>query len=256
MMNQTGIMLFLHYAFAVILALSSFPTPVNGFVTTTTTASARTTSFANTNYARRHKQSSGVKMVGTVFEVVTSEIVTAVAAVSSIVTVIADVATTAATSATTTTTTAATVMDVASSSSSSSPMLSNMLLVNAATTSIPLQGPWAVIKTVLDPVFETAVFKDMSRAADAATFFISCKKNLRLLSIFGRLFVMAADYIPDHYIEPTQLGIHMLLLGTTMSDIMKEFFDTSTPTTTATTTESSSGVDNTNNVNVDLPSDI
>ena len=251
MMKQSRTMLFLHYAFVVILALSSLPKQVKSFVTTSTA----TASFTNTNYIQRQHQNS-VKMVGTVFEVVATEIVTAVDAVSSVDTLLVDVADAATTA--TTTTTATTAMDVAASSSSSaasSPILSNMMLVNAATTSIiPSQGPLAVIKTVFDPVFETAVFKDMSRAADAATFFISCKKNLRLISIFGRLFVMAADYIPDHYIEPSQLGIHVILLGTTMSDIMKEFFDTSTATTT---TASSNGVaDNTNNVNCDVPTDV
>ena len=75
---------------------------------------------------------------------------------------------------------------------------------------------------LLRPDVEAEVMVDMSHVIlDFSTFFSTSKSLLRFFSVFGRILVIYADYLPDHNILPEELAIQLFLLGVSMNEIVK-----------------------------------
>ena len=49
----------------------------------------------------------------------------------------------------------------------------------------------------------------------------ACKVLVRVSAIVGRLFVMLADYLPDHSLHPEELGIQLFLLGVALKELLQ-----------------------------------
>ena len=47
------------------------------------------------------------------------------------------------------------------------------------------------------------------------------KVLVRVSAIVGRLFVMLADYLPDHSLHPEELGIQLFLLGVALKELLQ-----------------------------------
>ena len=74
----------------------------------------------------------------------------------------------------------------------------------------------------LQPEIQAEVLTDMAHVTlDFSTFFRPNKAALRLLTVFGRLSVLTADYLPDHSILPEELAIQLFLLGVSTREIVK-----------------------------------
>ena len=74
---------------------------------------------------------------------------------------------------------------------------------------------------VADPKVEAGFFAGMSHLAlDFSSMLNPSKQILRLCSVAGRVFVICADYLPDHSIQPTEFGIQILLLSLAMKDFL------------------------------------
>lgn len=78
--------------------------------------------------------------------------------------------------------------------------------------------------SLFDPDMEAEVLSDLAHVAmDFSTFFSASRSLLRLYSIIGRLFVLSADYLPDHSIQPDELLIQLFLLFVAIKDITRPF---------------------------------
>ena len=71
------------------------------------------------------------------------------------------------------------------------------------------------------PEVEAGFFSGMSHLAlDFSGLLNPSRQLLRLCSVIGRVFVLCADYVPDHSIQPTEFGIQLLLLSLAMKDFI------------------------------------
>ena len=92
------------------------------------------------------------------------------------------------------------------------------------TTTLHIQAsPETIIATTDDPiVFESELLYDMAHIALDLTPLGSASKVLvRVSAIVGRLFVMLADYLPDHSLHPEELGIQLFLLGVALKELLQ-----------------------------------
>jgi hypothetical protein len=65
----------------------------------------------------------------------------------------------------------------------------------------------------LDPSFEAEIFSDAAHIAlDFASFWGKSSISIRALAVIGRVFAMAADYIPDHKMFPEELVFQVIML--------------------------------------------
>jgi hypothetical protein len=75
----------------------------------------------------------------------------------------------------------------------------------------------------LDPNVEAEVFTDMSHVTLDFTPSLldssSSKALLKKTSVIGRVFVILADYIPDHSIHPEELVIQLIMLGLAIKNL-------------------------------------
>lgn len=94
--------------------------------------------------------------------------------------------------------------------SSSSSVLSWMTIAATATTS-----------TLDDPSIEAEVLNGMAHVAmDFSGMFSPSKSLYRFLSVIGRLFVISADYLPDHTINSEELLIQLFLIAVAMRELI------------------------------------
>ena len=71
------------------------------------------------------------------------------------------------------------------------------------------------------PEVEAGFFSGMSHLAlDFSGLLNPSRQLLRLCSVIGRVFVLCADYVPDHSIQPQEFGIQLLLLSLAMKDFV------------------------------------
>jgi hypothetical protein len=78
----------------------------------------------------------------------------------------------------------------------------------------------------LDPSVGAELLTDMAHVSlDFAGMFSPSKSLIRLFAVVGRIFVISADYLPDHSIHPEELLIQLFLLTMTMKDLNKEKTD-------------------------------
>jgi hypothetical protein len=88
----------------------------------------------------------------------------------------------------------------------------------------------AWFERVEDPTVEAGVLSGMAHAAlDFSAFFNPSRQMLRLFAVVGRLFVISADYLPDHSINQGELAIQLVLLSLTMKDLVKFAMKMRTP---------------------------
>jgi hypothetical protein len=74
----------------------------------------------------------------------------------------------------------------------------------------------------LDPNVEAEVLTDMSHVTlDFTSLFnsSSSKALLKKTSVIGRVFVILADYIPDHSIHPEELVIQLFMLALSINNL-------------------------------------
>eukprot|EP00526_Cylindrotheca_closterium_P020806 CAMPEP_0113605854 /NCGR_PEP_ID=MMETSP0017_2-20120614/2551_1 /TAXON_ID=2856 /ORGANISM="Cylindrotheca closterium" /LENGTH=206 /DNA_ID=CAMNT_0000514375 /DNA_START=48 /DNA_END=668 /DNA_ORIENTATION=+ /assembly_acc=CAM_ASM_000147 len=77
--------------------------------------------------------------------------------------------------------------------------------------------------TTASPLVEAEVLSDMAHVAlDFSGLLSPSKSMMRLYSIFGRLFALSADYLPDHTIHPEELLIQFFLICVTMRELIQE----------------------------------
>ena len=72
------------------------------------------------------------------------------------------------------------------------------------------------------------IFVDMAHAAlDLPTLTRGGETSLailrRFIPVVGRVFVMAADYVPDHSIQPEEMLIQGVLMGVAIKDLVAAF---------------------------------
>jgi hypothetical protein len=75
----------------------------------------------------------------------------------------------------------------------------------------------------LDPSVEAELLTGMAHLSlDFAGMFSPSKSLIRLFAVVGRIFVISADYLPDHSIHPEELLVQLFLLAVTMKELIKE----------------------------------
>lgn len=73
-----------------------------------------------------------------------------------------------------------------------------------------------------DPLVEAEVLTDLAHVTlDVATLFGPSRLGIRLSSIIGRIFVMAADYVPDHTIVPEEMVFQVCMLCLALFGVCK-----------------------------------
>ena len=73
-----------------------------------------------------------------------------------------------------------------------------------------------------DPLLEAELLNDCSHVAlDLVTFFGPAKIAVRAAAVAGRLFAMAADYIPDHSMHPEEIVFQVLMLCVAWAGLVK-----------------------------------
>ena len=83
-----------------------------------------------------------------------------------------------------------------------------------ASASGPLQGAASTFFAAADPNVEAAVFNDLAHVSlDLITLLGPATILIRTAAVLGRLFAMAADYIPDHTVLPGELLFQTFMLG-------------------------------------------
>uniref|UniRef100_A0A7S4AAD3 Uncharacterized protein n=1 Tax=Pseudo-nitzschia australis TaxID=44445 RepID=A0A7S4AAD3_9STRA len=81
--------------------------------------------------------------------------------------------------------------------------------------------PTSVALAFVSPDLEAEVLTTMAHATmDFSGFFAPSKSVLRLYSVVGRIFVISADYITDHSIQPEELAIQLFLLGIAVKELI------------------------------------
>jgi hypothetical protein len=74
----------------------------------------------------------------------------------------------------------------------------------------------------LDPSLEAEIFSDAAHVAlDFASFWGKSSVSIRALAVIGRVFVMAADYIPDHKMFPEELIFQLVMLYVSFSGLVR-----------------------------------
>jgi len=67
--------------------------------------------------------------------------------------------------------------------------------------------------TAADPLLEAELLNDFSHVAlDLVTFFGPAKIAVRAAAVAGRIFAMAADYLPDHSMHPEEIAFQGFML--------------------------------------------
>jgi len=89
------------------------------------------------------------------------------------------------------------------------------LLTNAAAAATNTASPITVANMIMsDPEIEVEILNDMAHVTlDMAGFFIPATIALRLFAVIGRIFVMGADYIPDHTILSEEFIFQLFMLA-------------------------------------------
>jgi hypothetical protein len=105
----------------------------------------------------------------------------------------------------------------------------NSLLLPTTMSSFLLSGMSEISSSTqhLDPNVEAEVLTDMSHVAldftplSLTSLFNSSspKALLKMTSVIGRVFVILADYIPDHSIHPEELVIQLVMLGLSINNL-------------------------------------
>ncbi|GKY94528.1 hypothetical protein MPSEU_000418500 [Mayamaea pseudoterrestris] len=105
-----------------------------------------------------------------------------------------------------------------SSSNDSFPSSVAPFVAASATIALPIMAT-AAAQALLhgsshNPAVEAEVLTDLAHVTlDVATLFGPSKLGIRLSSIIGRLFVIAADYVPDHTIVAEEMIFQSIMLG-------------------------------------------
>jgi hypothetical protein len=103
-------------------------------------------------------------------------------------------------------------------------MLDQPPVVSALTLVAPILSysfaipPFAALATaapnLIDPIVEAELLNDMAHVAlDCTTFFGPATTAIRLMAILGRLFVIGADYLPDHTIHLEEVIFQAFMLA-------------------------------------------
>lgn len=82
-------------------------------------------------------------------------------------------------------------------------------------------GSSSTAATTASPLVEAEVLTDMAYALDFSGMLSPSKSMMRLYSIFGRIFALSADYLPDHVIHPEELMIQAFLICMTMQKLIQ-----------------------------------
>ncbi|KAL3942925.1 MAG: hypothetical protein SGBAC_002953 [Bacillariaceae sp.] len=103
-----------------------------------------------------------------------------------------------------------------------SKLVMRLLAIGSSSLDIAESVPLTTAATTTSPLVEAEVLTDMAHVAlDFSGMLSPSKSMMRLYSIFGRIFALSADYLPDHVIHPEELMIQAFLICVTMRELIQ-----------------------------------